>query len=45
MPYVLGDPHLTREHERALRMKQVLLGLQSLCTAITSPTLLEVQAA
>jgi len=45
VPYVLGDPHLTPEHERALRRQQVLLGLQSLCTAVTSPTLLEIQAA
>jgi hypothetical protein len=28
-----------------LRRQQVLLGLQSLCTAVTTPTLLEVQAA
>ena len=45
VPYVLGDPHLTPDHELALRRKQVVLGLQSLCTAITTPTLLEVQAA
>jgi glycine/betaine/sarcosine/D-proline reductase family selenoprotein B len=45
VPYVLGDPHLTPDHELALRRKQVVLGLQSLCTTITTPTLLEVQAA
>ena len=41
VPYVLGDPHLTPEHERALRRQQVLAGLQSLCTTTTAPTLLE----
>ena len=45
VPYVLGDPHLAPEHERALRRQQVLAGLQSLCVAITLPTLLEVHAA
>lgn len=41
VPYVLGDPHLTPDRERALRMRQVLLGLESLCTVVTEPTLLE----
>lgn len=45
VPYVLGDPHLTPDHELALRRRQVLLGLQSLCQSISAPTLLEDQAA
>ncbi|MCC7485659.1 MAG: hypothetical protein IT529_11825 [Burkholderiales bacterium] len=45
VPYVLGDPHLTPDHERALRRRQVLMGLQSLCSTVTAPTLLEVRAA
>ena len=45
VPYVLGDPHLTPEHERALRRQQVITGLQSLCTTTTAPTLLELQVA